>query len=575
MTLVESPAARPDQASTEAASSSRTFRSALAESRGAALLSLVLLAIGVALRLRVYTDRRSLWLDEIWVALNIVERSFLGLARPLDYAQSAPVGFLWAERLAVVLGGVNELALRAIPFLAGCLLLVALWKLARRLLDVRYAALCLAFAALSPILIYFSNEVKPYIVDALVAVVLVWLALDLLEAPESSRAWRRMAGGGVVAILLSTPAVFVLAGVGIALIAHPAIGRTRVGWVRLIGTGTLWVVLFALGYFLIYRGTANSDYMQRIWSDAFLSLPPRTLARVANDATRTMWIETLFGENDAMLLPKTIVSVTLLSAIGAIALLRRRGLPVALLVVLPFVATAGASFARLWPLTPRLLLALAPGLLLLLGAGLWALASLLPVKARGLALLLVGALILVPASVYDARTLKAPKRRDDVAPLVRDFMATRKEPAVMYVMGHGTPSWLFYTARWRDRDGEAYRFAATRANTATHFQTRGCITQEPGLRVAFGPTGADVLTDSALAGEASWLAAQPERDVWVLTLSYEHAAGHVMERQLAAQGAVRVDERSRQGAELRHFRFDAAPRPDARASCETPTAPPA
>ena len=577
MTLVESPTALPDHRSMNSTPTRRSFGSALAESRGAALLSLALLVVGVVLRLRFYFDRRSLWLDEIWVAMNIVERSFLGLLRPLDYAQSAPVGFLWVERLAVLIGGVNELALRAFPILAGCLLLVALWMLARRLLlDVRYAALCLAFAALSPTLLYFSNEVKPYIVDALVAVVLVWLALDVLEAPDSSRAWRRLAGGGVIGILLSTPAVFVLAGVGIALIAHPAIGRTRAGWVRLVATGTLRVVLFALGYFLIYRGTANSDYMQRIWSDAFLTLPPRTLARVADGATRTMWIETLFGENDAMLPPKTIVSVTLLSVVGAIVLLRRRGLPVALLVLLPFVATAGASFARLWPLTPRLLLCLVPGLFLLLGAGLWALASLLPVRARGVALLLLGALYLIPASVYDAGTFRSPHRRDDVAPLVRHFMASRKEPAVMYVMGHGTPSWLFYTARWREREGEAFRFAKVRANTARHFQTRGCITQEPGLRVAFGPTGADVLTDSALAGEAAWLAAQPERDVWLLTLSDEHAAGHVMERKLAEQGAVRLDERSRRGAELRHFRFGGAPRSTTGATCETPAvAPPA
>jgi len=249
---------------------------------------------------------------------------------------------------------------------------------------------------------------------------------------------------------------------------------------------------------------------------------------------------------------------------------------VALLVLLPFVATAGASFARLWPLTPRLLLCLVPGLFLLLGAGLWALASLLPVRARGIALLLLGALYLIPASVYDAGTFRSPNRRDDVAPLVRHFMASRKEPAVMYVMGHGTPSWLFYTARWREREGEAFRFAKVRANTARHFQTRGCITQEPGLRVAFGPTGADVLTDSALAGEAAWLAAQPERDVWLLTLSYEHAAGHVMERKLAEQGAVRLDERSRRGAELRHFRFGGAPPSTTGATCETPAvAPPA
>ncbi|HKP15997.1 MAG TPA: glycosyltransferase family 39 protein [Gemmatimonadaceae bacterium] len=537
-------------------------------------MSIVLLGIGVMLRLRQYVDRRSLWLDEIWVALNIVERDFLGLARPLDYAQSAPVGFLWMERIAVVLGGVNELALRVVPFLAGCALLVALWSLARRLLDVRYAALCLAFAALSPILIYYSNEVKPYIVDAMVAVVLTWLALDVLEAPDSPRAWRRLAGGGVIGILLSTPAVFVLAGIGGALITHPAIGRTRVGWLRLVVTGTLWVTLFALGYFLIYRGTANSDYMQSIWSEWFLTLPPRTLAQVANLASRTMWIETLFGENDAMLPPKSIVSVMLLSIVGAIVLLRRRGLRVTLVLLLPFVATAAASFARLWPLTPRLLVALVPAILLLFGAGLWALVSLLPVRARGIVLVLLAGLYLVPAGVYDARTLRTPRRRDDVAPLVRDFRAMRTGPAVMYVMGHGTPSWLFYTARWREREGAAFRFAATRASTATHFQTRGCIVQEPGLRVAFGPTGADVFTDSALAGEARWLAAQPERDVWVLTLSYEHAAGHVLERQLVAQGAVRVAELTRQGAELRRFRLGAAPATSADARCETQLAAP-
>jgi hypothetical protein len=539
------------------------------ESRGAAIVSLALLAGGVALRLHLYLDRRSLWLDEIWVALNIVGHSFLRLLRPLDYAQSAPVGFLWLERLAVVIGGVNELALRALPFLAGCALLVLLWMLARRLLDLRYAAVCLAFAALSPLLIYFSNEVKPYIVDALMAVVLTWLTLDVLESPDSRRAWRRLVVGGVLGILLSSPSVFVLAGVGIALIAHPAIGRTRAGWLRLVGTGAIWVALFALGYFTIYRSTANSEYMQRLWSNDFLALPLSTLKRVANLSTRTMWIETLFGESEDLLLPKAIMSVALLSAIGAVVLLRRRGLPVALLIVLPFVATAGASFARLWPLTPRLLLVLVPALVLLLGAGLWALVRLLPVRAQGVVLALLAAIYLIPASVYGAEKLKTPKRRDDVAPLIRDFVATRNGPAIMYVMGHGTPSWLFYTARWREREGEAFQFAATRANVAAHFETRGCITQEPGLRTVFGPMGKDALTEPGLAREAAWLALQPERDVWLLTLSYEHAAGHAMEKQILAQGAVRVDERSRQGGELRHFRFPALTTPRTDLSCET------
>ena len=545
-----------------------------APERAAMMVSIALLVVGVGLRLHHYLDRRSLWLDEIWVALNIVGRSFAGLARPLDYAQSAPVAFLWAERLAVVLGGVNELALRAFPLLAGCLLLVGIWSLARRLLDVRGAALCLAIAALAPILIYFSNEVKPYVSDALVAVVLTWLTLDVLDAPDSGRAWRWLAVGGAGAILLSTPAVFVLAAAGVALVAHPAIRSTRVGWLRLVGTGALWLGLFALGYFTIYRGTANSDYMQRIWSDAFLSLPPGNLLRMANDAARTMWIESFVGDNDAMLPPKAIVSATLLSLAGAVVLWRRHGLPVALLVVLPCLATAGASFARLWPLTPRLLVFLVPTLVLLLGTGLWALAGLLPIRARGPALALLGAIVLLPAIVTDTRLAREPRRRDDVAPLVRDFLSARQGPTIMYVVGHGTPSWLFYTARWRERQGEAFRVASRRANTSAHFPTRECITQEPGLRVVFGPTGSGTLGDSALAVEAAWIAAQPERDVRVLTLGYEHAAGHVFERQLMTLGATRVEERSRQGAELRHFRFPShavAPPP---VSCEEKPAAP-
>jgi hypothetical protein len=558
----------------QASSPTAQPRPATASERAAMSVSIALLAVGVALRLYHYLDRRSLWLDEIWVALNIVGRSFAGLARPLDYAQSAPVGYLWIERLAVVLGGVNELALRAFPLLAGCLLLVALWFLARRLLDVRGATLCLALAALSPILIYFSNEVKPYVSDALVAVALTWLALDVLDAPDSRPAWRRLALGGVGGILLSTPSVFVLAAAGLALVAHPEIRSTRAGWLRLVGTGALWLGLFALGYFSIYRVTANSDYMQRIWSDAFLSLPPGRLLRTANDAARTMWIASFVGDNDAMLPPKSIASATLLSLAGAIVLWRRHGLSVTLLVVVPILATAGASLGRLWPLIPRLLVFFVPTLVLLLGAGLWALAGLLPARARGPVLALLGAIVVLPAIVTATRQVREPRRRDDVAPLVREFMAARRDPTIMYVVGHATPSWLFYTTRWRERAGEAFRVAARRANTSGHFLSRECVAQEPGLRVVFGPTGSGTSGDSALAGEAAWLAAQPERDVSVLTLRYEHEAGHIFERRLIALGATRVSERTRQGAELRRFRFPAHAAVPAAVSCETRIATP-
>ena len=533
----------------------RVFRAALAESRTAALTSLALLAVGVALRLRQYLDQRSLWLDETWVALNIQGRSFAGLARPLDFDQSAPVAFLWTERLALLIGGVNELALRAFPLIAGCVFLVVLWMLARRLLDVRGAALCLAFAALSPTLIYFSNEVKPYGPDSLATVSLIWLALDVLDAPDSARAWRRLAVGGVIAMLFSTPSVFVLAAVGVALVAQPAIGRNRLGWIRLAATGALWLAIFALGYVTVYRSAATSDFMQSTLSNVFLSLPPRELARGTIDAARRMWIAAFLGDNDAMIPPKAIVLASLACLVGAIALLRRRGASVALLLVLPFVITAVASLAHRWPLLARLLVFLVPPLLLLLGAGLWTVAGAAPSRMRGASLALLGALVVLPACVYDAQRVRHPFRRDDAAPIVRDFLAAHDSPTVMYVMGHAAPAWLFYSALWRQRDGEPFRIAAQRALPSGNFPHRADMTQEPGLRVVFGQIPQAFLTDSALAEEAMWLAAQPERDLWLLTLKYERRAGDTLTSDLLARGATKIEERTRDGASLRHFRF--------------------
>lgn len=554
MTYPESPPSAPS-----AADASPALRSALSDSRVAVIVSFALLAVGVGVRAYHYVDQRSLWLDEVWHALNIVARSFPGLVRPLDYEQLAPVAFLWTERLAVVIGGANELALRAFPLLAGCVLLIALWLLARRLLDVRAAALCLGVAVVSPLLVYYSNEVKSYISDALVTVILIWLALDVLDAPDTPRAWRRLATGGVVAILFSTPSLFVLAGVGVALAAHPTIRGSRAGWLRLLGSSVLWVSVYGTLYLTIYRSTATGDHMQTIWSSTFLSLPPSKLLNDGLLATRSLWIEALFAETDAALPRKTITTVALLSAIGIIALARRRGLSVTLLLLVPFVAAGAASFARLWPLSPRLLVFLVPIVVLFPVAGMVAAADILPVRARGLALTAMGVLFLASGAATGVARLKEPRRRDDVAPLIKDFWPLRTSGnALMYVVGHAAPSWLFYSLPWDRRAAPVVRNAIALANFAARSPVRSCLQQDPRLRTVFSGMGPGATTDSALAAEAAWLSAQPAREVWLLTISYEHEVGHKLDAQLRARGAEQTLERSRNGAEIRRYRLPPA-----------------
>jgi hypothetical protein len=286
------------------------------------------------------------------------------------------------------------------------------------------------------------------------------------------------------------------------------------------------------------------------------------------DAARRMWIDAFLGENDAMIPPKSLVIASLLCVAGAIALLRRRGASVALLLVLPFAVTAAASMAHRWPLLARLLVFLLPALVILLGAGLWTVVRALPARMWGPSLALLGGIVVLPAVMFDAQRVRVPLRRDDVAVLVRDFLATRRAPSVMYVMAHGAPAWLFYSELWRQRDGEPFRMAAYRGTPSGNFPRRACMVQEPGLRVVFGAMPQSYLTDSTLAGEAAWLAAQPEHDVWLLTPKYERKYGLALEREILAHGGSKVEERARVDGSLRHFRFPEQPGGRAAVSCD-------
>src|SRR5919106_3976143 len=88
----------------------------------------LVLGAGAALRLATLTIQPSLHIDEAMLALSIGTRSLSGLLRPLDYAQTAPILFLWAERLVATAAGMSEVSLRAIPFLAGLAVPLALWR---------------------------------------------------------------------------------------------------------------------------------------------------------------------------------------------------------------------------------------------------------------------------------------------------------------------------------------------------------------------------------------------------------------------------------------------------------------
>lgn len=138
----------------------------------------LIVATGIALRLRALFAARSLWFDEVSLATNIAERSLLDLLTvPLSFQQSAPPGFLTASWVVFETFGTGLLWVRAIPFVAGILTLIVGVQTARVVFRSFPAQVVfLAILAWSPILVFYATELKQYSTDVLAMTVALYLA---------------------------------------------------------------------------------------------------------------------------------------------------------------------------------------------------------------------------------------------------------------------------------------------------------------------------------------------------------------------------------------------------------------
>ncbi len=438
------------------------------------------LGIGTALRLGEFAALTPLDIDEAMVGLNIAARGYAGLLQPLDYGQTAPVLFLWGAHLATRLAGVSELALRVLPFIAGVVLPWVTWKLATRLLEPRAAVLAAAFTACAPILVRYSSVAKPYAMDALVTVILVWLALDTANEPERARTWWRLLGAGAVALLASQPALFVLAGLTAALALDPRVRRV-LGWVWRLATGAaLWSALFATLYFTWYRRVATDGYMRQFWAWSFLSPgSPSLVERLPLIARETLFPFFIGSRPHTFLV---IVVLLALCGVGSVGLRRRWGLWATVLAVGPVVAALVASTVGGYPIAARLMIYAAPLLMLIMAQGVatgigWVRH---PAAARAAWVLVVVWLALMGEA---AATRRRPA--PDVPSLVQLLRRASRPETPVYVLANALPMWAFYTTDWAAPDTGRWSGAGRGARAPKSSASR------PGCRSATWPASPD------------------------------------------------------------------------------------
>ena len=315
-------------------------------------LAWAILLIGWALRLRQYSFRRSLWGDESAVALNILHRSYAGLTRPLAVLQGAPFGWLWTEKLCVQLLGNGEYQLRLPSLVAGLLGMWWAFRLVRRHLSSPASAVALLLMAVSPSLVYYSSEVKPYGVDAAAAIGLLLVASSV-DLATVRGAWLLAAASGC-AVLFSFPSVYV----SVALVVVPSFAAARRKDLQLLGvyaTGAvLWLGLFGIEYVRALRPTADNPAVKNFWRDGYA---PRPLSAAA--LLRWLGHEGFAVGRYPIDASLPILALLLLIA-GLVALRRQRDgwLTAEVLVILA--CTIAGAVASVYPMEDRMVLFAVP-----------------------------------------------------------------------------------------------------------------------------------------------------------------------------------------------------------------------
>lgn len=427
----------------------------LAAYRSPTLLWL-LVAFGAVLRIAQYVFNRSLWVDESYIALNVIERSFGGLMEPLFHNQAAPLGYLWASRLAVVLFGTSEYALRLVPLIAGLAALVLFVLVARRILARDVVPCALLLFCVSDRLIYYASEVKQYSCDVAVALALLLCALSLLS---DSLTWKRVAllsTAGAIGIWMSHPAIFVAAGGGLAVFGLTAWKRDWPRVTRIVVTGAVWVASFVAFYAIsLDRLTQNTKHL-RYWASSFMPMPPASIDDVRWFKTTALAIV----ENPGGMSPVWVAVAAI--AIGAAYLLVCKR-DVALVLLAPVVLCLLASGMHKYPFGNRLVLFLVPTMILLAFAAVEVVLERIPNVGAITAGLLVIALTAAPtAGALGA--LRSPREHEELRTVLEHVRDQRQPGDVIYLYYAAQFPMRYYAPRVGFNEGEYTQGKISRRN---------------------------------------------------------------------------------------------------------------
>jgi Dolichyl-phosphate-mannose-protein mannosyltransferase len=407
------------------------------------VLPSLIIGLGVALRVAQYLRNRSLWGDEVAIALNLRLRTFGGVLRPLSYDQTMPLGLLVAMKSFASAFGYSELALRLPSLLIGCSVLILTWVLLSRLFEPRAVLALIATMAVSEPLIYYSTELKQYELDALITVLITWLATTTLSSTTNER-WPWFIAVGAVAMFFSQPVILLLTSSGFAAGLHPRFRLSGVWRRYCVIAAAIWLMVFNFLAWFSYRFTMQSAFMRAFWSDAFIN-PTRInfRGRLSNA------LLVVLGTSHLVHIRGIILSC--LFAVGVYAITTKLGKLITVLIAGPFLLLLFASALKQYPIAVRLLMFSVPLLLLIYASGLSVIADLAPESLRNLVFIMLCCVVILPTAFETVKATVHFNQREGTRDLVKTITARNQNGAVYLVFGK-YKEWEYYAGDWDHRE---------------------------------------------------------------------------------------------------------------------------
>jgi hypothetical protein len=399
------------------------------DSRQTAAWLLFFLILGVAARTVRFALRFPLWEDECFLAVNLLDRDYLGLTRALDYYQVCPLLFLWVQHALVRLLGFHEWSLRLFSLLCGIGSLFLFRRLAGRLLRGTALVAAVAVFAVAYPGIRYATEAKQYGADLVVSLVLLTLAVEWWRRPARGWLWA-MAGFIPLGVGLSYPAVFVGGGVSLFVAAVLLGDRSRRGWLPWLAFSIVMVLSFTALFAVsaVHQSQRSLEAMRECWQGGFppLADPGRLVAWLLDAHTGEMLAYPVGGRRGGSAL------TFLLCAAGLAVLLRRRHFLAAFLGLAPLALSFVAAALGRYPYgqMTKFQIYMAPAFCLLAGIGIAA--ALAPRGGRAASRTGLLAVLAVLAAV-------------GLGAIARDFWSQAKSPNVMRARDFAR--WFWFTAQ--------------------------------------------------------------------------------------------------------------------------------